>query len=89
MTSHTTKSFRKLFRELPLEVQRAARKNYKLWREYEHHPSLEFKRVHPVRSVFSVRIGLGWRAVGVRKGDAMLWYWIGSHNHYDKLLREL
>jgi hypothetical protein len=34
-------------------------------------------------------VGLGWRAVGVRDGDTMVWFWIGSHADYDRLLSEL
>ena len=31
MTSHTTKEFRRLFRQLSKEVQAAAHKSYRLW----------------------------------------------------------
>jgi hypothetical protein len=39
--------------------------------------------------VYSVRVGLGWRALGVREGDVMVWFWIGSHADYDRLLETL
>jgi hypothetical protein len=32
------------------------------------------------------RIGLHWRALGVRSDDTMIWYWIGSQAEYDRLL---
>ena len=86
MTSHTNKNFRKLFRELPADVQTTARKAYGIWRSNPAHPSLEFKKVHNTLPIFSVRVSLGWRAVGVKKGNVMTWFWIGSHNDYDKLL---
>jgi hypothetical protein len=35
-----------------------------------------------------VRIGLAYRALGVRDGEEIIWFWIGSHAHYDRLLRE-
>jgi hypothetical protein len=53
------------------------------------HPSLQFKRVHASEPIYSVRAGLGWRAVGVRSDDAMVWFWIGSHAEYDRLLSGL
>jgi hypothetical protein len=53
------------------------------------HPSLQFKRVHAKEPIYSVRIGLGWRAVGVRSDDTVVWFWIGSHAEYDKLLSGL
>jgi hypothetical protein len=36
--------------------------------------------------VYSVRVGLGYRAVGTLDGDVMIWFWIGSHADYDGLL---
>ena len=89
MTSRTTKAFRKLHAELPQEIQKGALKSYRIWRNNPQHPSLQFKRIHATLPIFSVRIGLGWRAVGVRKADAMIWYWIGSHDEYDALLKRL
>jgi hypothetical protein len=50
------------------------------------HPSLRFKLVHPTRPIYSVRIGLGYRALGVRDADTIVWFWIGSHDDYDRLL---
>lgn len=53
------------------------------------HPSLQFKRVHAKEPIYSVRVGLGWRAVGVRSDDTVVWFWIGSHAEYDNLLSGL
>ena len=64
-----------------------ALKAYRLWRENTQHPSLQFKQVHATLPIFSVRVGLGWRAVGIRKNAEMIWYWIGSHDEYDALLK--
>ena len=89
MTSHTTKSFRKILRDLPPEIQRAAVKTYESWRREPYHPSLDFKLVHKVEPIYSVRVGLHWRVVGVKKRETMIWFWIGSHNDYDNLLRRL
>jgi hypothetical protein len=36
-----------------------------------------------------VRVGIGWRALGVKQEDTMVWFWIGSHAEYDRLLDEL
>ena len=37
--------------------------------------------------ILSVRIGLDWRAVCVRSGDKAIWYFIGSHADYDRLIK--
>jgi len=36
--------------------------------------------------MYSVRIGTGWRALGILESDSIVWFWIGSHNAYDNLL---
>ncbi|WP_431028324.1 hypothetical protein [Rhizobium herbae] len=46
--------------------------------------SLHFKQAG---RFWSVRIGSSWRALAVRDGDNLIWFWIGSHAHYDKLLK--
>ena len=90
MRSHLTADFRKLFAVLPSDVQQKARKNYKLWRQDPSHPSLEFKKTHTRREVYSIRVGMGWRALGLLVDeDAIMWFWIGSHNAYEKILRQL
>jgi hypothetical protein len=43
MRSSTTRSFRKLFEDLPQQVKETAKKNYALWKENPFHPSREFK----------------------------------------------
>ena len=89
MTSRTTERFRKAFRKLPPHVQRQTRAAYRLWMRDPSHPSLRFKRVHAKEPIYSVRVGLGWRAVGVGSDNALVWFWIGSHAEYDKLLSGL
>jgi len=89
VTSRTTERFRKAFQKLPPNVQRQARAAYRLWMSDLSHPSLQFKRVHARDPIYSVRVSLGWRAVGVRSGDTVVWFWIGSHAEYDKLLSNL
>jgi len=69
-------------------VQRRARAAYRLLQQDPSHPSLRFKLVHASRPIYSVRIGLAYRALGVRDGDVIIWFWIGSHADYDRLLRE-
>ena len=89
MNSRTTERFRKAFGQLPHRVQRQARAAYKLFLQNPHHPSLQFKQVHPVRPIYYVRISLDYRAVGIRDGDEIVWYWIGTHSDYDRLISRL
>ena len=89
MKSVATRRFWSCFAALPENVQRQAKSAYELWLTNPAHRSLEFKQVHPRRLIFSVRIGLHWRAIGTREGDTVVWVWIGSHADYDKLLARL
>jgi hypothetical protein len=84
MNSSTTKSFRNRFRNLPPEVRRLARKNFKLWLRDPAHPSLHFKKIG---DVWSARVGGKHRALAVWSGDKVEWFWIGSHDEYDGMLR--
>ena len=89
MTSHTTERFRKALKHLPPRVQRQAKEAYKLFSTDPHHPSLRFKSVHSTRPIYSVRITTDYRALGIRDGDEIIWFWIGSHADYDKVISQL
>lgn len=86
MKSQVNEDFRKCYARLPAEVQEQARRAYRMWRDNPSHPGLQFKRIHGYESVYSVRVGLGWRALGLLEGDTITWFWIGSHAEYDKLI---
>ncbi len=89
MKSHLTTGFIACFERLPERVKHSARRNYRLWRQDPAHPGLQFKRVGRKQEAYSVRVGIGWRALGVRDKDAIVWFWIGSHAEYDQILKRL
>jgi hypothetical protein len=84
MRSVTTRQFRDDFRKLPPVVQELARKAYRLFRENPAHPGLSFKKVEHWNGVYSVRVSLGYRALGKMDGQEIVWFWIGPHGAYDK-----
>jgi len=86
VTSHLTADFTSCFRNLPARIQRLARKSYEQWKDNPSHPGLQFKRVGKRRPVYSVRVGIGWRALGLRIDDVVVWFWIGSHAEYDAII---
>jgi hypothetical protein len=89
MTSSVTQEFRQRLAQLPDAVHEQAARAYTLWRSNPYHNSLQFKRVSQRQPIYSVRIGLGYRALGWRAGEHVYWFWIGSHAEYDELLRRL
>jgi hypothetical protein len=79
----TTLQFWACYRKLPVDVQRLADKCFELLKGDPQHPSLQFKRVG---AYWSVRVGLHYRAVSIGRGSEIVWFWIGSHAEYDRLL---
>lgn len=90
MKSNLTKSFRKCFDKLPNDIQQQAEKAYQLWQQDPYHNSLQFKCVSQKQPIYSVRISLSYRALGLMdKENQIYWFWIGPHDEYDELLKRL
>jgi len=80
---HAAPSFWRCYEALPKEVQTLADKQYELLKTDPRHPSLHFKRIGRFHSV---RVGAHYRALGVDASDGVLWFWIGTHADYDKVV---
>ena len=89
MKSVTTKRFRKAYAELPEYIQEQTRKSYKLWKKNPFHPSFQFKQVHDTQPIYSVRVSLSYRALGLKEKETMIWFWVGTHAEYDKMVSSL
>ena len=89
MNSRTTKRFRQMLAKLPSNIRQQAKGAYKLFRENSHHPSLHFKKIHNTESIYAVRININYRAVGVVRNGVIVWFWIGPHTEYERLLDQL
>jgi plasmid maintenance system killer protein len=88
MRSKTTERFRKCFNRLPSQIQRQARTSYQQFKENPQHPSLRFKPVHNSQPIYSVRVNRQYRALSIKDGDTLIWFWIGDHEDYDALLKQ-
>jgi hypothetical protein len=60
------------------------KKAYLLWARNPFHPSLHFKCINDEEGIWSVRVSLAYRAIGVMKGDTVTWFWIGGHGDYER-----
>jgi len=89
MKSKATPKFWKLYNQLPTDMQRGARKAYQTWKTNPRTPSLQFKRVSKAVPVYSARINDNYRVVGVLQDDTVTWFWIGDHDKYERLLKQL
>jgi hypothetical protein len=79
----TTPRFRRCYEALPKEVQRSADQCYALLRADRSHPSLHLKKVG---KYWSVRAGGSYRALGLEIDAGILWFWIGTHAEYERLI---
>ena len=89
MTSRTTGGFRRDLAALPAQVRQQAKDAYELFQSNPQHPSLKFKKLPPHDDIWSVRVSQGYRAVGLWRGDVIVWFFIGSHADYDRLIDRL
>jgi hypothetical protein len=80
----TTPKFWRCYHLLSAPIQELADKNFKLIKTNPTHPSLQFKKIGDYRSV---RVGLSHRALAIEVPDGLLWFWIGNHSEYDKMIK--
>ncbi len=74
MESSVTKTFRKQLALLPASVQEQAAKAYRLWIEDPYHSSLQFKRVSQRQPIYSARISLNYRVLGLLESNRIYWH---------------
>lgn len=78
-----TRRFWTAYRQLQPSVRGLADRSFEILKRDPHHPSLHLKKVG---RFWSARVGLSHRALAVHQGDALVWFWIGSHAEYDALI---
>ena len=84
MTHRASRRFWECYARLPAEVRALADETFQLLKTAPDYPSLHFKKAGRFRSV---RVGIHYRALAVQEGDDVVWFWIGHHAEYDRLLR--
>lgn len=87
MNHLTLPRFWRQYHQLPASVQETADKNYELLKSDPLHASLHFKKVGRRRQLWSVRVGEHYRALGTEKPEGIVWFWIGPHTEYDRLIQ--
>jgi hypothetical protein len=84
MNHRATPRFWSCYRQLPVEVQQLADRSYEMLRSDPRHPSLYLKKIG---ALWSVRVGLHYRALAVEEKSDLVWVWIGTHDEYDRLIK--
>jgi mRNA-degrading endonuclease RelE of RelBE toxin-antitoxin system len=74
------------YKSLPKDVRDLADKNFELLKTNPKYPSLHFKQIG---NLWLVRVGKHYRALSLDKTETegIVWFWIGSHADYDKLVK--
>ena len=85
MKHFTNPSFHECYNRLPRTVQKLADKNFELLKSDPNYPSLHLKKVG---KYWSIRIGKSYRALAVEVDKGLIWFWVGSHAEYDRLLKK-
>ena len=83
MNHFATPDFWYHYRQLPEDVRALADKNFALLRDDPRHPSLRLKKVG---AFWSARVGLRYRALARNRDEGLVWFWIGNHSEYERLL---
>ena len=86
LRSFALPEFWKCYDRLPENAQTLADSKYALFEQEPFHPSLGLKQKG---DVWTVDVGRSNRAIAYRTGDEFHWFWIGSHEAYNKLLRRV
>lgn len=81
--SYASDDFWQLYRELPESIRKAADKQFALFLRDPSHPSLQLK---PVGVLWSARVTEAYRALAVREERRFYWFWIGTHDEYERMI---
>lgn len=84
MSHFATPEFWERYRQLPAAIRALADKNFDRMKTSPDHPSLHLKKAG---RFWSVRVGRRYRALATEMPEGLLWFWIGTHADYDKLLQ--
>lgn len=86
-------SFNKELEKLPEDIQILAKENFLKWKENP--SSIKFKPLEVAnKNVYSAQVGQNHRALAQKTRDAdnnvaFYWIWIGSHEEYNKKIKQL
>lgn len=84
MKHFASRDFWKHYEPLPQEIRRLADEAYSRLKSDPRYPSLHFKKVG---RFWSARVGGTYRALAVETGDDLVWFWIGNHAEYERLIK--
>ena len=85
MNHRATSRFWAAYDNLSPELRTQADKQFKLLKSDPRHPSLHFKKIG---RLWSARVNRSNRVLAIQDGEDCVWFWIGDHREYERLIRE-
>lgn len=88
--SRWSSGFQYFFEELPERIQKSVLKVIRIW---ETDPRSNGLKLHPLKDnkkgqhkngSWAVSVNRQYRAIFVWDGPTALWYWVGTHNDYNR-----
>jgi hypothetical protein len=86
VNSYCSSSFWERYNRLPENIREEVKKSFELWLTDSSARSLYFKPVKGKKGWWSVRATASYRAVGIKDRDDIVWFFIGNHADYDRLI---
>jgi len=79
----TSPQFWECYNRLPITARQLADKCFELMKKDPRHPSIYLKKTG---KYYSARIGLNYRALAIEASDGLVWFWIGRHDEYLRII---
>jgi len=89
MNSYLTEDFLSHFGKLPQNVKEKGPQELPALAAKSQPSKFAIQARASYRANLFLRVGIDWRALGLREENDIYWFWIGSHAEYDKLLNQL
>ena len=84
--SRASAGFFEEYRRLPRHIREKTKRAHRLFQNNPSHKSLDFKPIKSMNGVYSARVDDSYRVLGRRDGNVIIWFWIGPHNQYDRMI---
>jgi len=85
VTHFASSRFWACYEQLPADVRAQADKQFALLKQNPGHPSLRFKKIGKLHAA---RVNASIRALAIDDGNDLIWFWIGDHKEYERLIRQ-
>jgi hypothetical protein len=80
---HASPGFWTCYHSLPEGIRKLADQAFGRLKEDPTYPALRFRKIG---RFWSARVGEHYRALAIEAPDGLVWFWIGTHADYDKLV---